>query len=265
MTDVSKQNNLISAGESTEISAWKLPAIGEKKKVVKSARREQLEKKQQAAREKVENLAPKKKPKPLTADELKAIADQAQQEGYADGFKEGMEKGLKQGEASGRENGEKKAYGEVKSLLEDEKKRFSQIADRLMEPMQQQDELLEKTLLEMAVQIATHLLKAEIQRSPDKLVQLVNSTIASLPVGAKNISLYVNEDDAKLLDAALPQEHRNWRLIDDNSLTSGGCRLETAESFVDFSIESRIAEYFATAQQKDNTLPPDNGSEPGEA
>ncbi|SMF36405.1 flagellar assembly protein FliH [Alteromonadaceae bacterium Bs31] len=264
MTDVSKQANRLSQEGLGEVSSWKLPSIGDKKKVVKSAQRERLEKKQQSAREKVENVSAHKKPKPLTADELKAIADQAQQEGYADGFKEGMDKGLKQGEASGRESGEKKAYTEVKSFLDDEKSRFSQIADRLMEPMQQQEQLLEKTVVELAIQIAAHLLQTEIESSPEKLVRVVNSAISALPVGAKNISVFVNEEDAKLIDSVLPEQHRNWRLIDDNSLASGGCRVETAESFIDYSVESRIAEYLSAAQEH-NLEPLEDAQTPSNA
>ncbi|WP_075185537.1 flagellar assembly protein FliH [Teredinibacter haidensis] len=268
MTDVSKQMNRIpheSLDKNEVVSAWSLPSIGEKRKVVKSAKREAREKAAAKASETVEDVPRQQKPKPPTAEQLQQIADLAQQEGYADGFKEGMEKGLKQGESKGQQLGEQKAYTETRQKLDDEKRRISSIANQLMEPLQGQDEQLETLVVDMALHLAKHLIASEISCSPETLSNLVNRAIKTLPVGAKNITVYVNEQDAKLLDTVIPVEHRGWRLCDDNSLITGGCRVETADSLVDFSIESRLAEYMQSVDEVVSTEQPVSDVEPAPA
>lgn len=245
MTDVKKQINRIpheSLGENETVSTWQLPRMGQRNKVVKSAKREKAEKRQQPA-EHIEDVPRSGKPKPMTADELQKIADQAQQEGYADGFKEGMEKGLKQGETKGIQLGEQKAYNETKAQLENEKHRFETIANQLFIPMQHQDKAIENKLVTMVMALSKALLSQEITQHPTTLLAIVERALAALPVGSTNIRVYVNEDDAKLLESVVPAVHRDWQLIDDNSLASGGCRVETKESLVDYSLETRLAEY----------------------
>jgi|GEM_PF-1030199 len=249
MTDVRKQAGRIpqeSLSGDDSVATWKLPAMGKPGKVVKSAKRE---KRSRVASETIEDLGSRSKPKPLTAEELQKIADQAQQEGYADGFKEGMEKGLQQGETKGLQLGEHKAYAELKPKLLDEQQRFSTIATQLMEPMGQQDAGLEKLVLELVMGVSRHLLADEITASPSKLMHIVQRALAALPVGAKNIRVSVNEADARLLETVIPAEHRNWQLLEDDSLHSGGCRIETEESLVNYSIEARLNEFLSHAEE----------------
>jgi len=245
-----------------------LPKIGAGKKPIKSAQREKREKAQQAVKEKIEDVSRQNKPKHLTAEELQSIADQAQQEGYAEGFKQGMDKGLKQGESKGKDLGERKAYQETKAALDAEKAKLAAIAQRLLEPMQAQEAFLEQQLLALALTLAKQLLLSEIESSPEKLARIINTAIAALPVGAKNITVFVNENDARLIDSIIPPEHRNWRLQDDNALASGGCRVETDESLVDYSIEKRLSEYLeevnALDEQSPSAPPEDTANERGQ-
>lgn len=255
MTDVTKQINRIpheSLGENETVSTWQLPRVGQRNKVVKSAKREQTEK-QKKTSEQIEDVPRSSKPKPMTANELQKIADQAQQEGYADGFKEGMEKGLKQGETKGFQSGEQRAYSETKGCLDDEKRRFEAISNQLFEPMQHQDKAIENRLVTMVMVLSKALLAQEITQDPSKLLVIVERVLAALPVGATNIRVYVNEGDAKLLEAVVPAAHRDWQLMNDNSLASGGCRVETLESLVDYSLETRLAEYLQEVDTLNNT------------
>ena len=237
-------------GDAGSVSPWTLPSIGKNKKVVKSSQRE----KKDQSKEKIENVPRHAKPKPLTAEQLQNIADQAQQEGYADGFKEGMEKGLAQGEKKGQTAGEQRAYRDTREGLDSEKKRITEIANRLMAPMLDQDTLLEKQVVDLALRLTQKLVADTIQADPNKLGELVGRALAALPVGAKNVTVFVNEEDAKLLDDIMPQQHRSWRLCDDNRLASGGCRVESAESLVDFSIEKRF-EYFLQDVEEMSDIP----------
>ena len=53
--------------------------------------------------------------------------------------------------------------------------------------------------------------------------------------------LYVHPDDAELIRTHLGEalEHKNWRIVEDHSLSPGGCRIEHGGSEVDASKETR--------------------------
>ncbi|TVZ38585.1 flagellar assembly protein FliH [Alteromonadaceae bacterium 2753L.S.0a.02] len=228
---------------------WQLPAWNKKGKVVKSADREAREHARAGKKEIVEDVSRKPKPKPLTAEQLKKIADQAQQEGYADGFKEGMEKGIAQGEQTGQKHGEAKAYQETRNRYENEITRLKAIADRLLQPMQQQDEQLENAIVQMAINLAEKLILSELQIDPGKIIGVVNKALAELPVGAKNICVQVAPQDAELLEQLIPASHRHWRVEENTELQPGGCKIITADSLVDFSIASRLQNYLDEAAE----------------
>ncbi|WP_028886505.1 flagellar assembly protein FliH [Teredinibacter turnerae] len=232
------------------IAAWDLPAWNDDGQIVKSARREAAEKKPEEnpepVVEEVEEVEPPKLP---TAEELKAIADQAQQEGYADGFKEGMEKGLHQGEEAGRKHGEERAYAETRAKMDDEKARLQSIADRLFEPTQQQDEQLESLVVDMAVNLARRLLVNELNSQPEKITSVVKRALTELPVGAKNITVELSPADMALLDEHLPESKRNWRATENAELHQGGCIVKTAESLIDYSVDQRLDTYLREIEQ----------------
>lgn len=263
MTDFGKHTNRIPQellNSDEPVSAWQLPVMGEQQRIVKSAQREAKEKqaKAQAAKEQVQEEAVV--PQPPTAEELQAIADQAQQEGYADGFKEGMEKGMKQGEAKGLELGEQKAYNETRADLDDQRQRLAAIADQLFVPMQNQDREIEKSLIDIVLALTRHLLGSELSSSPEKLIGVIHQALAALPVGAKNISVVVNDQDLELLETVKTLAQRDWVLKGDAELERGGCRVETAESFIDYSIETRLKHYLSEADAKKTTKNADHSN-----
>ncbi|WP_045860427.1 flagellar assembly protein FliH [Teredinibacter purpureus] len=257
MTDVSKQVNRIPQEDITvsdRVTAWDLPDVGQHKKVIKSAETEKKAAQKKANSERVETVTRQEKPKPPTAEQLQEMADQAQQEGYADGFKQGMEKGVSQGEVSGLKAGELKAYKETKKRSDDEIARLAAIASQLFDPLQNQDQQLENIIVSMVVSLSKRLLGDEISAAPEKIVTIVNRAVKALPVGASNITVFVNEEDAQLIDASIPPEHRTWDIMNDAALARGGCRIETADSLIDYSVETRLADYFVTLEEEGDTL-----------
>lgn len=236
---------------SEDAKPWDLPAWNGEGRTVKSALREEQEKaRKKAAAQKKAGAAVAPPPKPPTAEELKAIADQAQQEGYADGFKEGMEKGLQQGEQTGLKRGEEKAYQETRARYDSELDRLKSIADRLLAPTCEQDQQLEAVIVDMAVNLARKLIHSELTAQPEKITGVVERALAELPVGAKNIVVQLSPADVALIDEHCPAEHRSWRVEENSNLEPGGCLLKTTESLVDYSVASRLEAYLKEAAEQ---------------
>jgi flagellar assembly protein FliH len=237
MTD-NKFNNRIPFEQIDKAKAWTLPSLSSGK-VVSSVKKQNGRDDKNIGKEIIEEVAPAKI-KPLTAEQLQQIAAQAEQEGRERGYQEGLQKGYAEGEKKGLQKGEQKAYSEIKTALDDQKHRFQSIADALLDPMKTQDASLENTILDMAVHLAKHLLNRELTEDPSGLFHLVERAVGSLPAGAKNIRIYLHPDDVELAHEAFAHLGRNWNFYPDTHLSRGGCRVETDQSLVNYSVEQRL-------------------------
>lgn len=233
-----KHLNRIPFEQIDKAKTWTLPSLAAGR-VVPSVKKQNSRDDKNSGKEIIEDVAPAKI-KPLTAEQLQQIAAQAEQEGRERGYKEGLEKGYAEGEKKGLQKGEQKAYGEIKAALESQKQRFQTIADALFDPLKTQDASLENTILDMAVHLAKHLLNRELTEDPSSLFHLVERAVGSLPAGAKNIRVYLHPDDVELAHEAFAHLGRNWNFFPEAHLSRGGCRVETDQSLVNYSVEQRL-------------------------
>jgi flagellar assembly protein FliH len=75
------------------------------------------------------------------------------------------------------------------------------------------------------------------------VIGVVRDALSALPSAARNVRIHLNPQDALLVreklvpadDAEMP-----WKVIDDIALTRGGCRIESATSRIDASVEKRL-------------------------
>lgn len=243
MTD-NKFVNRIPFEEIETAKVWSLPALNNGKVVpsVKkpNAREENKNQGEKKSGTEIIEDVPAPKIKPLTAEQLQQIATQAEEEGRERGYQEGLQKGYAEGEKKGLVKGEQKAYSEIKTGLEEQKNRFQQIADALLDPLATQDSRLENIVLDMAVHLAKHLLNRELTEDPSSLFHLVERAIGTLPAGAKNIRIFLHPDDVELAHEAFAHLGRNWTFYADSKMSRGGVRLETDHSLVNYSVEQRL-------------------------
>ena len=235
MTENYKQANRI-PGESVDkasVSAWDLPSMSLDGEVIHSA---QTEKKKQQS-ERVEDIPRPAKSTILTADELEKISRDAYDEAFAEGKADGYNKGL--------EEGQRKAYNDTQHVLNEERKKLSAIAEALFVPMSEQQDVLENTIVDMAVQLTKHILHREITSDPAVLYPVITTALDALPTGAKNIEVHLNKDDAALFKIACPDIQPEWKIVADAHLAPGGCKVLSSESLVDYSLEKRLRDYLA--------------------
>lgn len=229
--------------EDGAVKSWTIPTIATPKtKKIFTAKREEQQRKK-APGETIEDYKGAVKPKPMTAKDLQQMVQDAQQEGYEKGYQEGLQKGTEDGEAKGQKAGHDKAYKETKLKLESETQSFQQIASQLLVPMQNQERALEKIIVDMAVNFAQKLMHREIENVPQSMIAVVEHALQSLPAGAKNISVYVNPEDAEIIEEHLPEHQRHWQVKVDKNIQRCGCRVETLESIVDYTVEERLSQF----------------------
>lgn len=240
-----------SLDDNQPVSAWHLPDMQvEGKRVFKSAKKEKEQQKDKQSDEIVEDYDGPVTQKPPTVEDVLKMAEEAKKEAYEEGYREGLNKGMEDGMAKGLQDGKTQAYNETKQQLSEEIARLSTIGDALFDPMEGQQQQLERVMLDMVVNFTKELLQKQIHGSIQSLVDIIHQALSALPVGSKNISVFLNEEDAILVQGHVPKQQRNWIIKVDKQITTGGCRVETLESLVDYTVENRLDAFLQQVRER---------------
>lgn len=190
--------------------------------------------------------------KPLTAAELQDIQQQAEaeghgvglekghEEGFAKGHEEGFAQGLTAGTEKGREQGERASREHSEQQARALEKRLDALMESLVLPIRQQQEDLEKALVQLATAVAKAVIQRELAQDSSHIFHVVRQAMAALPSTTETVKISVNPQDIEPLNASLARLDVVTKLVEDAAVSPGGCRLETRYSLVDFTAEKRF-------------------------
>lgn len=167
--------------------------------------------------------------KPLTLDEVEAIRQDAYNEGFATGEKDGF----RAGQLKARQEAEVALAGKLEQL--------EQVMGHLMEPIGEQDRDVEQALVELVSQMARQVIQRELSIDSSQIRTVLREALKLLPMGASNIRIHINPQDFEQVKALRERHEESWRILEDESLQPGGCRVESESSRIDASLETRLA------------------------
>ncbi len=182
-----------------------------------------------------------------TAEEIEEMFEQARHEGYGAGHEEGHAAGLDEGRKAGFEEGRTAGFeaGQTAGLVE-VRAQTTDIAARLTALVGTMDQAIDamgqdiaEEIVTLAIELARQMIKHTLDEHPEAVTEIVRQALLLLPQAKVNIHL--NPDDVALVHEYLGDqiEHGHHRLIDDETITRGGCKLEAANSEVDATMEIR--------------------------
>lgn len=158
-----------------------------------------------------------------TAEALEDIHQQAHQEGYDLGYSEGTAAGYQQGRAQ----------------VEEEVRRLQALMLSVEEATGQLGQAASEELLNLALEISKQILRQALRAKPELLLPIVRSAMESIPQHSQHPHLHLHPDDAALVKAQMQTEIAHWRIVEDQRIERGGCRIETAVAEVDATLGSR--------------------------
>lgn len=242
MSDNSLQNR-IPAEAVEHAKAWVIPPITEHGKILSSTEKEAREIRERLLRREKETIETVDIPEPeappqlgMTAEEMQAIFDTAEKDGYEQGHKEGFAKGNAEGYESGRQQG----LMEMRAQLVAEQQRFHKLTNALLDPVNAQDNDVEHLLLDVICTLTQSVVQRELLTDSSHILSLVKSAVHVLPIGSKNIRVCLNPHDLAAVESYAAEQQLAWSFFGDAELLPGGCRIETPESRVDFSVSARL-------------------------
>jgi len=192
----------------------------------------------------------------LTVDEIEKMQQQAYdeafaqgtKEGFDNGFKEGTKKGFDEGFTLGKTEGEKKGYDDNLHLLRKQTAEFVSLLESLAEPFKSLDEAVEKELVNLAIGIASQLVRREIKIDQGQIVAVIREAVNALPLASQKLTIQMHPEDASLVRSSLALDDVSspWNIIEDPLITQGGCKVKTETSNIDVTVENRLAIIVAT-------------------
>ncbi|QKJ65645.1 flagellar assembly protein FliH [Deefgea piscis] len=152
-----------------------------------------------------------------TAEEIEAIQQQAQHEGFQ----------------AGLEAGRLAAEAETQQLLT--------LLGHITETLAQGEAQLAESVLDLALLAARQMICDELQNHPKQLLAPIREALAMMPTATNPSRLFLSPEDFELLHSSLQIELPDdvWRLVADPSLLSGSCKIETPATQLSFSLASR--------------------------
>lgn len=186
--------------------------------------------------------------KPLTLDELEAIRQEAYNEGFSTGEKDGFHAG------------QLKARQEAEVALAPRLANLERLMTQLLEPIADQDRNLEHAMVTLVSQLAREVIQRDLLIDSSQIRQVLRDALKLLPMGANNVRIYINPQDFELVKAMRERHEETWRIVEDSDLLPGGCRIETEQSRIDASVETRLGQAITQLfeQQRENaTSPPE--------
>lgn len=160
-----------------------------------------------------------------TADEIERIYEEARSSGYEAGFAEGTIAG----EKTAHELGEATANS------------FGLLICNLQEALSQTDQSVADQLLALALEVAAQITRGSIAAKPDVLLPVIQEAITILPLHHAHVVIRLNPADAENVRCFLGEQfsQSGTQIIEDTTLSPGGCQLQAGASEVDASIETR--------------------------
>jgi flagellar assembly protein FliH len=117
----------------------------------------------------------------------------------------------------------------------------------IAQPLRELDEEVEQSLLQLAMAVGKQLARRELRIDPTQVIAIIRESLQELPTSARNPRVHLHPEDAVIVRERLsePGSEPAWTLVEDPTMSRGGCLIRIENSQVDARLESRIGAVIA--------------------
>jgi flagellar assembly protein FliH len=175
-----------------------------------------------------------------------AEAAQIKEQVKAGALVDGLKQGLLEGREKGRTEGHDAAIAENRQALQHLIVQLTSACQQLEAARQELQSNVVEELIQLAVSIAQRATKRLSELDPQVAVANVSEAV-KLAVHAHAVRIAVHPSQRATLEDLLPRMRLHWpklehvELVDDDTLSPGGCRVYTGGGVIDASLETQIA------------------------
>lgn len=173
----------------------------------------------------------------------RAIADGFQEgieKGYQDGLRQGEEAGRQAGFELGREEGVRQGREEGRREFEQAAQPLQQISEKVEQYLGELEHKRRQELLELVKKVAQQVIRCELTLHPTQLLALVEEALASMPGEPEDVQVLLSPEEYARIKAVAPERAANWKLVADERLALGECRVVTPQAEADVGCQQRL-------------------------
>jgi len=174
-----------------------------------------------------------------TVEEIEQIHEEARRAGFDEGFAEGRSLGHAEGMETGFREGYDAGLSGGKAAAENEARQLHELTAQLEQALARLDAEIAEELMSLAVELARKILQHTLAVEPEALVSTIRAILQTLPQSRAQIHL--NPDDLAIARNYLGEvlDQAGHVLIEDETVSRGGCRVETPGAQIDATMETR--------------------------
>ncbi|ACJ31709.1 Flagellar assembly protein FliH [Shewanella piezotolerans WP3] len=170
--------------------------------------------------------------------------DEGVQKGHQAGFESGAEEGRKAGHAAGfhqgRIEGQQKGKDSIDADLNSIIAPLGALKALLEEGHAEQVSQQQSLILELVKRVSLQVIRCELTLQPQQILGLVEETLAALPDDPSQVKIHLEPSAVDKLRELAADKIQDWSLVADASISAGGCRIVSATSDADASVETRL-------------------------
>ena len=172
-------------------------------------------------------------------------------------------------EARGYEAGLVKAQSEMQeriAALDARVKQLDAVLQLMGRPLQDLDTLVEGELTQLALAVGKQLARRELKIDPAQVIGIIRESLGQLPIAARDVRVHLHPEDAATVreKLAATTNQRAWTIVEDPTLSRGGCIVRSETSQIDARLESRVHAVMTSALGEERVAErqPDTGDRP---
>ena len=120
--------------------------------------------------------------------------------------------------------------------------RLDEILNQLCRPLPELEGEIEEQLVLLALAVGKQLARRELKADPGQIAALIREAVGRLPAAAREVRVHLHPEDAAAIAERLATagQERAWSVVEDPTLTRGGCLVRSENSQIDARVESRV-------------------------
>lgn len=162
--------------------------------------------------------------------------EQGLEQGREAGHREGFERGVEDGKAIGREEGRalgRQAFDQAARPMDDLVERFERFRQEFEQSRREQ-------LLELVQKVSKQVIRCELTLHPTQLLSLAEDALAAMPGDQEDVRILLSPEECTRIKELAPERAAAWRLVPDEKLALGECRVVTAQAEADIGCQQRL-------------------------
>ncbi|MBY0573200.1 MAG: flagellar assembly protein FliH [Undibacterium sp.] len=232
MSDILTQNQSQAQGQQTAYQRWEMASFGD-------ARPAQLERTETALR--------------VSEEELERIRAKARKQAYAEAYQQAYQEAYDLGHQEGKELGYAETLAQSSALIDS----ISEIKQQFITQLRNAHQEIGQDFIGLAVELASAMCKMQFELKPETIFAVIKAAIEKIPAISQPAQIFLHPEDVLLVKESLGPslESDGWKLLEDEHLDRGGCRVETAKNVQDASYQTRWTNIVETLLGVDSNAP----------